>query len=112
MAAKRIFQLAKELGVEAKVMVAKCIAEEIPHITNHMSVVSLGLEATLREWFTSANAEGSSATTVEATEKVDLEQARSKTAKARKKAGEAGDGSTSKATPPPRHPRPPRHLRQ
>ncbi len=102
MAAKRIFQLAKELGVEAKVMVAKCIAEEIPNITNHMSVVSLGLEATLREWFSSAAGDSSPATTVEATEKVDLEQARSKTSRAKKaKSADGADAPHSTETAEP-----------
>ena|GEM_PF-86028 len=53
MAVKRIFQLAKDLGVDSKDMVRRCIQEEIPNITNHMSVVSVGLEATLRDWFSS-----------------------------------------------------------
>lgn len=83
MAAKRIFQLAKELGVDSKVMVAKCQAEEIPNITNHMSVVPIGLEATLREWF-SGSSEGNVTTTVEATEKVDIAQARAKAPRSRK----------------------------
>lgn len=51
MAVKRIFQLAKELGVDSKDMVRRCVQEEIPSITNHMSVVSVGLEETLRDWF-------------------------------------------------------------
>ena len=93
MAAKRIFQLAKELGVDSKVMVAKCQAEEIPNITNHMSVVPIGLEATLREWFSGAS-EGGLTTTVEATEKVDIEQARAKAPRSRKAkaANAASDG--------------------
>ena len=83
MAAKRIFQLAKELGVDSKVMVAKCQAEDIPNITNHMSVVPIGLEATLREWFTNSS-DGGVTTTVEATEKVDIAQARAKAPRSRK----------------------------
>ena len=47
----RVFQLAKELGVTSKDVVAKCKAEDIPNITNHMSAVSVGLAATIREWF-------------------------------------------------------------
>jgi translation initiation factor IF-2 len=86
LAAKRIFQLAKELGVDSKVMVAKCQAEEIPNITNHMSVVHIGLEATLREWF-SGSSDGNVTTTVEATEKVDIAQARAKAPRSRKAKG-------------------------
>ncbi|MEL7087997.1 MAG: hypothetical protein AAGL98_06080, partial [Planctomycetota bacterium] len=47
----RVHQLGKELGVNSKVIVAKCEAEGVPGITNHMSVVKVGLAATIREWF-------------------------------------------------------------
>ncbi len=67
----RIHQLAKELGVNSKDIVAKCQAEEIPDITNHMSPVSVGLAQTIREWFGAA--EGGVATAVETAEPVDLE---------------------------------------
>ena len=59
----RVFQLAKELGVSSKDVVAKCKLEDIPGITNHMSAVSLGLAATIREWFSAS--ESSVATAVE-----------------------------------------------
>ena len=49
----RVHNLAKELGVKSKEIVAKCEAEEIPGITNHMSVVKLGLAETIRNWFPS-----------------------------------------------------------
>ena len=49
--AKRVFQVAKELGVTSKAIVSKCEAEGVPGITNHMSTVSPGLAATIREWF-------------------------------------------------------------
>jgi translation initiation factor IF-2 len=76
----RVFQLARELGVSSKDVITKCKSEEIPGITNHMSAVSLGLAATIREWFN----EGSGvATAVETAPKVDVAQAR---AKAKKKA--------------------------
>jgi translation initiation factor IF-2 len=48
----RVNQLAKELGVESKSILAKCrdegLADKVP---NHMSVLSLGLAETVREWF-------------------------------------------------------------
>ena len=48
----RVNQLAKELGVESKAILAKCrdggLGEAVP---NHMSVLSLGLAETVREWF-------------------------------------------------------------
>ena len=47
----RVFQLAKELGVSSKDIIAKCQAEDIQGITNHMSAVNIGLAATIREWF-------------------------------------------------------------
>ena len=48
---KRVHNIAKELGVDSKSIVAKCAAEGVPSITNHMSVVKVGLEQTIHEWF-------------------------------------------------------------
>ncbi|NRA58252.1 MAG: translation initiation factor IF-2 N-terminal domain-containing protein, partial [Phycisphaerales bacterium] len=44
--AKRVFEIAKELGVASKAIVQKCRDEDIPEtvIKNHMSTVSVGLE--------------------------------------------------------------------
>ena len=47
--AKRIYQIAKELGVDSKAVVAKCQAEGVPGIENHMSTVKLGLIETIRQ---------------------------------------------------------------
>jgi translation initiation factor IF-2 len=48
----RVNQLAKELGVESKEILSKCrdegLGEKVP---NHMSVLSVGLAETVREWF-------------------------------------------------------------
>ncbi len=48
----RVNQLAKELGVESKSILNKCreegLGEKVP---NHMSVLSIGLAETVREWF-------------------------------------------------------------
>lgn len=65
---KRVFEIAKELGIDPKAIVKKCQAEGIPEsvIKNHMSTVSLGLEATIREWFTA----GGDETAVETSETV------------------------------------------
>jgi len=88
--AKRIFQIAKELEVKSKAIVEKCKAEDIPGINNHMSSVSAGLEATIREWFSGASSESGSetGTAVQSSAAVDLEKVRSKSkavhAKARK----------------------------
>lgn len=76
--AKRVFEIAKELGVASKAVVQKCRDEGIPesNIKNHMSTVSVGLEATIREWF--AGEAAPSATAVETSERVDLEKVRAK----------------------------------
>ena len=79
----RVHTLAKELGVSSKDIIAKCVAEDIPDITNHMSAVSVGLSHTVREWFSVA-AEVSS-TAVETAAKVDVVKARAKAKKATKK---------------------------
>ncbi|MDX2115502.1 MAG: translation initiation factor IF-2 [Planctomycetota bacterium] len=70
---KRLFELAKELGVASKAIVAKCQAEGIPAIENHMSSVSAGLEATIREWFSGDTATHNA---VEITEKVNIDEVR------------------------------------
>ncbi|MEM6853458.1 MAG: translation initiation factor IF-2 [Planctomycetota bacterium] len=56
-------------------IVAKCEAEGVPGITNHMSVVKLGLAATVREWFSGDDADADH-NAVETAEKVDLEKVR------------------------------------
>lgn len=91
--AQRVFELANDLGVTSKDIIAKCEAESIPGIKNHMSTVSIGLAMTIREWFT----EGESATAVETAPKVDVERARAKakksTRKSRKKDSEVDTGA-------------------
>ena len=66
----RVNQLAKELGVESKSILAKCreegLAEKVP---NHMSVLSLGLAETVREWFSGG---GGVSTAVEIAAPVDV----------------------------------------
>ncbi|MCL4197064.1 MAG: translation initiation factor IF-2 [Phycisphaerales bacterium] len=49
--AKKIHQIAKELGLKSKELVARCEAEGIPNIVNHMSTVSAGLEQTIQSWY-------------------------------------------------------------
>jgi len=72
----RIHTLAKELQVPSKVIIDKCQAEGI-EIKNHMHVVSAGLEATIREWFS----EGAHTTTLEEATRVDLDSLRVRRAK-------------------------------
>ncbi|MCA9283940.1 MAG: translation initiation factor IF-2 N-terminal domain-containing protein, partial [Phycisphaerales bacterium] len=89
----RVHQLAKELGVNSKEIVAKCQAESIPGIDNHMSAVNFGLAATIREWFGAG--EGGTATAVETAPPVDIETVRSRSAprKAKARAKSKAEGS-------------------
>ncbi len=73
MATTRVYILAKELGIKSTAIVKKCQDEGL-EVKNHMSVLSAGLAATIREWFS----EGDNITTVEMAEKVDLEKVRIK----------------------------------
>ena len=73
MAATRVYILARELGVKSTAIVKKCQDEGLD-VKNHMSTISAGLAATIREWFS----EGENITTVETTKKVDLKKVRIK----------------------------------
>jgi hypothetical protein len=53
-ASVKVHQLAKELDVSSKDIVAWCQKEEIPDIANHLSNVSMGLANTLRAHFKEA----------------------------------------------------------
>ncbi|MFC1765726.1 translation initiation factor IF-2 [Planctomycetota bacterium] len=89
MAATRIYILAKELGVKSSAVVKKCQDEGLD-VKNHMSAISAGLAATIREWFS----EGENVTTIETTEKVDLTTVRVKRKKAKQAEAEADSGDT------------------
>ena len=67
----RVHQIAKELGVTSKDIVKKCDDEGIPSVTNHMSTLSAGLAATIREWF--ASSESNVATAVQTAALEELE---------------------------------------
>ncbi|MEL7474030.1 MAG: translation initiation factor IF-2, partial [Planctomycetota bacterium] len=97
--AKRVFEIAKELGVASKAIVAKCKDEGIPEtiIKNHMSSVTAGLEATIREWFSGDQSEEAPHTAVETTEKVDLTKVKAKPRARRAKAAKA---TKATAAPP------------
>ena len=71
MATTRVYILAKELGVKSPAIVQKCHDEGLD-VKNHMSTISAGLAATIREWFS----EGDNVTTIETTDKVDLKKVR------------------------------------
>ncbi|GAG33344.1 unnamed protein product, partial [marine sediment metagenome] len=73
-ATTRVHLLAKELGVKSKFIVEKCQAEGLDFVKNHMATISMGLAATIREWFS----EGEHSTTMETAGRVDLKKARVK----------------------------------
>ncbi|MEP0848437.1 MAG: translation initiation factor IF-2, partial [Phycisphaerae bacterium] len=66
---KRVHDLAKELGVASKEIIAKCHAEGVD-LKNHMAVISIGLAESIREWFSV----GADVTTIEVAQPVDLEK--------------------------------------
>jgi translation initiation factor IF-2 len=92
LAATRVYILAKELGVKSSAIVKKCQDEGL-EIKNHMSVISAGLAATIREWFS----EGDNVTTVETSDKVDLKKVRIKKKKKAKKKAPAKETKVKKA---------------
>lgn len=77
----RIHNLAKELGVQSKVIVSKCQDEGVPDITNHMSVVKVGLAHTIRQWFALDDEDHTQDTAVETTHNIDVKKVRKKVAK-------------------------------
>ena len=88
----RVHQIAKELGVTSKDVVAKCSSEGISQVTNHMSTLSAGLAATIREWFSSEADDGGSGSAVQTAAPVDIDRAR---ARAKRRSPKP------RATPPP-----------
>jgi len=86
----KVHQLAKELGVSSKDIVARCQTEEIPDIVNHLSPVSVGLAVTIREWFANAGGATATATMVEEPQ----EEAASAGAVKRKGSNKAPDASS------------------
>jgi len=77
----RVHILAKELNVASKDIIAKCRAEGIDAVKNHMSTLSAGLHATIIEWFS----EGSEASALETATPVDLEKVRAAAKKRKRK---------------------------
>ena len=63
---KKIHQIAKELGLKSKDLVARCEAEGIPNIVNHMSTVSAGLQQTIHSWYAGGGEEVESESTEDA----------------------------------------------
>ena len=101
---KRISEIAKDLGIPSKDVITKCKAEGISDdmVKSHASVVSAGLEASIREWFSS----GGVATAIETTQHVDVEKIKAKPAAPKKKVGDANGehhdrANAAVAEPPP-----------
>jgi translation initiation factor IF-2 len=92
LATTRVYILAKELDVKSSAIVKKCQDEDLD-IKNHMSVISAGLAATIREWFS----EGENITTVETSKRVDLEKVRIKKEKKTKPKPPAKETKAKKA---------------
>ncbi|MFM8818239.1 MAG: hypothetical protein ACKOHI_10295, partial [Phycisphaerales bacterium] len=89
----RISQLAKDLGVDWKLIKAKCESEGIDQAKTASSTVSIGLAETIREWFGT----GGTATAIETAPKIEV-PAEAPAAKrpVRKKKAEAGaDGEAA-----------------
>src|SRR3990170_7253019 len=78
----RVHILAKELNVSSKTIIDKCKAEGIDTVKNHMSTLSAGLHATIKEWFS----EGQHATALETAQPIDLKKIRIKSRKKTKTA--------------------------
>jgi len=92
LATTRVYLLAKELGIKSTAIVKKCQSEGLD-VKNHMSVLSAGLAATIREWFS----EGENITTVETAEKVDLKKVRIKKKKKTREKPAAKETKVKKA---------------
>ena len=109
----KVFQLAKELQIDSKDVVKKLLGEGIPPPVEkgkegrpwtHMSPVSAGLEATIREWFAS----GELKTAVETTQHVEAakihkaprKRGSKKAGSAHSGEGEGHDTGTMVAEPP------------
>lgn len=90
----RINDLAKELGVHSKDIIAKCLAEDVPAdvVKSGMSTIPVGLAQSVREWFAdAASTAGGTATAVETREHPKVEELKKAPAK-RKTASKKGEG--------------------
>ncbi|MCC7350389.1 MAG: translation initiation factor IF-2 [Phycisphaerales bacterium] len=91
----RINQLAKELGVKSQLIIDKCRDEGLgDKVTNHMSVLTIGLAETVREWFSGGGGVG---TAVETAPPVEVAATKVKTVRKSRKKTEEGSESTESA---------------
>ncbi len=96
--AKRVFQIAKDLGVDSKAILAKCQAEGVD-MKNHMSTVSIGLEMTIRDWFSDTHEQGGG-TAVETSQQVDLTKVRKAARRKAKPIGQPTETDEASAEAP------------
>ncbi len=89
MSTLKVHQLARELGVDSKTIIAKCKAEGVPNVVSHMSVVKAGLASSIREWFSAETPK----TAVEKTAHVDVAKVRRKRTTKTKSKSKASDGA-------------------
>ncbi|GAH86277.1 unnamed protein product, partial [marine sediment metagenome] len=87
---------ARDIGVTSKDILGKCRAEEL-EIKNHMTSLSAGLEATIREWFAEMPSGG---TAVETADHVDLTKARATAKKQRRRQTKAEAIKAEEPAPP------------
>jgi translation initiation factor IF-2 len=90
----RVYILAGELGVKSGAIIEKCQAEGLD-VKNHMSTISAGLAATIREWFT----EGQSTTAIETAAPVDLRKVRVRKKKPKPAAATKKDAAPEQPAP-------------
>ncbi len=87
----KVHKLAKELGVDSKAIIEKCIAEGVTEVDSHMSVVKVGLALSIREWFS----QGAPRTAVEKTAHVAVEKVPPKRGRKKKDADDDADRSSA-----------------
>jgi len=90
----KVYQLARELGVDSKSIIAKCKKEEVPNVDSHLSAVKTGLAVTIREWFSA----GAPKTAVEKTAHVDVAEVRRKRTTKSKSSAKDSDSAGSSET--------------
>jgi len=92
----RVHILAKQLEVDSKVILEKCRAEGLT-IRNHMSTLTAGQEATIREWFSA----GAHESAVETSAPVDLKKVRAPAKRRSRSAQDVSSGGVAVAEAPP-----------
>ena len=95
----RVNQLAKELGVESKAILAKCREEGLEdQVPNHQSTIKMGLAETIREWHATGEFGGTGGETAVAVETAPAKKrapSRSKKAAGQSNDGDAGTSDDS-----------------